>query len=208
MLAWDREKEAFVTKGENFERKYDDTKLPCLVVFDLPYLNGVNLCSRPLAERLRLLREAVREVPGALLLAARTEASGVDDLLAAANAVIERGDEGLILKHPASPYLPDARRRDCWVKWKPDFMEQLQDDFDAVVIGGYYGQGRRGGALASFALAVAEPPRPPGGRPTHFRCIAKVGGGFPADVLACTPPDRPPAPTRACCVPDPCLLWP
>ncbi len=159
-------------------------KQPCFVVFDIPLLNGVNLCGRPLSERLRLLRESVREVPGVLHLAERSEARDVNDLLAAANNAIDCGLEGLVLKNPSSLYLPEARKKDCWVKWKPDFMDQLQDDFDAVVVGGYYGHGRRGGMLSSFVCAVAEPVTQPGAQPTHLRSFVKVGGGFTADVLA------------------------
>jgi len=40
---------------------------------------------------------------------------------------------------------------------KPDYVIGLNDDLDLLIVGGYYGTGRRGGLLSHFLLAVAVP---------------------------------------------------
>jgi DNA ligase-4 len=129
-----------------------------------------------------MLSSVVREVPGYVCFASRTEASTVDELVTAANAVIESGMEGLILKRCSAIYKSDLRKKESWIKWKPDYMDQLADDFDLVVTGAFFGSGRRGGRLASFMCAVAVP-GVGGARPTKFLSFCKVGGGFSIPML-------------------------
>lgn len=44
----------------------------------------------------------------------------------------------------------------------PEYMDALGETIDAVVIGGYWGEGRRGGVLSSFLVGLREE-QPDGG---------------------------------------------
>lgn len=65
---------------------------------------------------------------------------------------ISRNMEGLVAKELDSPY-SFGKRGPLWVKIKPDHLG-LSDDIDVLVVGGYFGEGRRGGDIASFLLGV------------------------------------------------------
>jgi DNA ligase-1 len=64
---------------------------------------------------------------------------------------LEAGHEGIMLKNPASAYVPGKRGKN-WLKIKP-VMETL----DLVVIGARWGEGKRANLLGSYRLACAEP---------------------------------------------------
>ncbi len=105
----------------------------CYVVFDLLYLNGENLCNKPLHERLALLDRAVpKRDTKHLVFADRQIGRTVQDLVTAAQAAVGNGLEGLILKPVDSPYMTNARKEGGWKKWKPDYMDGLGNDFDLV----------------------------------------------------------------------------
>ena len=57
-------------------------------------------------------------------------------------------------------------RSGTWLKIKPDYVKQA--DIDAVVIGGYWGQGRRAGEISEYLLGLAETPRPGQAQPSVF----------------------------------------
>ena len=85
------------------------------VVFDLPYLRGASLCSRPLRERRRMLAELLeRHRHPQLCFSAGVAESGRDFFAAAA----AQGHEGVMAKHLASRYLP-GKRSAAWRKIKP-----------------------------------------------------------------------------------------
>ena len=74
----------------------------------------------------------------------------------ALNAAIDRREEGLVLKDPDSVYRPNARTRGGWIKVKPEYSGGLCDQCDLVIMGGYFGTGRKGGGIVShFLLGVA-----------------------------------------------------
>ena len=85
---------------------------------------------------------------------------------------VEQGLEGVMAKDLASPYVAGARKF-AWIKLKKSYSTKLSDTLDVVVIGYYYGKGKRtkfgfGGLLT----AIYEPSK------NRFRSIAKIGTGF------------------------------
>ena len=55
-------------------------------------------------------------------------------------AALERQEEGIIIKEPESKYLPNNRSTNHWIKLKTDYIDQLGDTLDLVIIGGFYGK--------------------------------------------------------------------
>jgi ATP-dependent DNA ligase len=118
-----------------------------LVAYDLLYASGEVLINKSLSERREILE---RLVPGqgALRLSVGkrfTEAADLDDEFNAARA---RGNEGLMIKSPASVYKPGRRGRD-WLK-----LKRAIATLDVVVTAVEVGHGKRRHLLSDYTFAV------------------------------------------------------
>jgi DNA ligase-1 len=120
-----------------------------LVVFDLLWSEGQSLLNRPLRER-RLALEGFPQLPLNFILAHITQAKSVDEIDAAFDAARRRGNEGLMIKDPESPYTP-GRRGLSWLKLKKAFAT-----LDCVVVGAEYGHGKRNKLLSDYTFAVRD----------------------------------------------------
>src|SRR6185436_11784200 len=89
------------------------------VAFDLLWQNGTSFLNRPLSERRQAL-EAIAPMPACFKLAQITAADSVAEIEAAFTAARERNNEGLMVKEPASVYMP-GRRGLAWLKLKKAF---------------------------------------------------------------------------------------
>jgi len=119
-----------------------------LVIFDLLWLDGRALLDEPLQERRRLLEGL--EVRHPFLLARVEEASRPEDLDRIFTETRERGNEGLMLKDPDSPYTP-GRRGLAWLKLKRPLAT-----LDVVVTAVEWGHGKRKGVLSDYTFAVLD----------------------------------------------------
>ena len=119
-----------------------------LVIFDLLWLDGRSLLDEPLTERRRLLESL--EVQHPLLLARVEEATSPADLDRIFADTRERGNEGLMVKDPASPYTP-GRRGLAWLKLKRPLAT-----LDVVVTAVEWGHGKRKGVLSDYTFAVLD----------------------------------------------------
>ena len=119
-----------------------------LVAFDLLYLDGEPLLDRPLHDRRRLLEDLGLEHP--FLLARFEQAASAPDLERIFAETRERGNEGLMLKNPESPYTP-GRRGMSWLKLKRPLAT-----LDCVVTAVEWGHGKRRGVLSDYTFAVRD----------------------------------------------------
>lgn len=103
-------------------------------IFDILYLNGQCLSRRSLKFRKRNLKAYVKEIKGRLEYVAEYEGKTVDDVRKRLDDVMENRGEGLILKHPGSEYVLNGRTKD-WVKVKPEYMDNMGETVDVLVIG-------------------------------------------------------------------------
>jgi DNA ligase-1 len=120
-----------------------------LVAFDLLWLAGETLMDHPLVERRQAL-EALEPLPAHIRLARITRAVTPEEIEAAFNAAQARGNEGLVIKDPASPYSP-GRRGLAWLKLKKPLAT-----LDCVVVGAEYGHGKRNKVLSDYTFAVRD----------------------------------------------------
>ena len=119
-----------------------------LVIFDLLWLDGRAVLDEPLQERRRLLESLELRHP--LLLARVEQATSPADLDRIFAETRERGNEGLMVKDPASPYTP-GRRGLAWLKLKRPLAT-----LDVVVTAVEWGHGKRKGVLSDYTFAVLD----------------------------------------------------
>jgi DNA ligase 1 len=146
------------------------------LVFDVFYADGELLLERPLLEREKILNTllaAPRNSPVGSQPASASQArldfgedlgasnprvirapvfqastpQKLDQLFEAARA---RGNEGLMIKDPESPYTP-GRRGKAWLKLKRELAT-----LDVVVTAVEYGHGKRIGVLSDYTFAVRD----------------------------------------------------
>jgi len=117
-----------------------------LVAFDLLWLDGEPLLDLPLAERRQRLEALGLAWP--FLLARLEDAADPPHLEQIFAETRERGNEGLMLKDPQSPYTP-GRRGLAWLKLKRPLAS-----LDVVVTAVEWGHGKRRNVLSDYTFAV------------------------------------------------------
>lgn len=205
MLVWDTSTNHFADFGSNQEiakaarEGLESERQLCYVAFDILYVGDTSVIHQTLKERQELLRKAVKPVKGHLEILLP---NGSDESLNAhrkpgepcwsivANHLneverffketIENRDEGIILKDLGSKWEP-GDRNGKWLKVKPDYV-RAGSDLDVLIIGGYYGSGRRGGEVAQFLVGLAERPSPDT-CPRRFMSFCRVGTGLSDEEL-------------------------
>jgi DNA ligase-1 len=125
------------------------------VAWDVLYASGRVLINDPLAARRAKLEELVRTACGSgransgtlRLSEAKTfsDSAALDDEFTSARA---RGNEGLMIKDPASFYKPGRRGRE-WLK-----LKRALATLDVVVTSVELGHGKRRGVLSDYTFAV------------------------------------------------------
>src|SRR2546421_7371133 len=119
-----------------------------LVIFDLLWLDGRTLLDEPLTTRRKVLEGLGLEHP--FLLARLEEATDTQHLDRIFAETRERGNEGLMVKDPLSPYTP-GRRGLAWLKLKRPLAT-----LDVVVTAVEWGHGKRRGGLSDYTFAVKD----------------------------------------------------
>ena len=128
------------------------------VVYDALALGGRALLDVPFTDRqaaLDALGLPTADVPDATARVFRSavrEIASADGLDAAFDAARARGNEGLMVKRPGSPYLPGRRGRD-WLK-----LKKALATLDVVVTSVEVGSGGRRHLLSDFTFAVRASP--------------------------------------------------
>lgn len=179
MMAYNSSTETFMQKGSKFDIKklVDDSELQtCFCVFDVLLVNDQKLGKEPLKKRYETLETVFTPVKGRIHLVSKNDAGSVQEVVKALNEAIDNREEGIMVKDPSSIYKPD-KRGEGWLKIKPEYVDGLMDQLDLLIVGGYWGKGRRGGMMSHFLCAVAEAPKP-GEKPSVFHTLCRIGSGY------------------------------
>ena len=143
--------------------------------FDVLSANGKSCLDMSYKERRNLLEKIVVEDAFAKVMPmtlVKTDNAVEDSLENAINS----GCEGLMLKQLDSPYRAGARASN-WLKLKREYRNELGDSLDLVVVGAFYGRGRRTGRYGALLLSAYDE------QTDAFPSICKVGTGFTDDSL-------------------------
>ncbi len=143
--------------------------------FDVLYFNGKKTIDLPYLERREILLKIIKESKFAKVIPMSIvkNESGVLEVL---ENSINSGCEGLMLKMLHSPYKAGMRGSN-WLKLKREYQNELGDSLDLIVIGAFFGKGRRTGRYGTLLLATYNDEN------DTFPSICKVGTGFTDESL-------------------------
>ncbi len=144
-------------------------------VFELLYQGGEALIDLPLTERRKRLEAFVPKTER-FEPSERRWIESKEELEAFFDLALEVGDEGLMCKRPDGNY-EAGKRGFKWVKFKRAAGGRLADTLDLVVVGAWWGRGRRSGTYGSLLVASYNPAE------DRFETVTKVGSGFTDEDL-------------------------
>ena len=158
----------------NLERAVSEIPIT-LNFFDVLYFDGKNCLGLSYEERRKNLEEIVIEDKFAKLvpMVTVTADSEIEDFL---ENSINSGCEGLMLKSLEGQYRAGMRGSN-WLKLKREYRNELGDSLDLVVIGAFFGKGRRTGRYGTLLVATYNDEN------DTFSSICKVGTGFTDENL-------------------------
>ena len=167
-------------------RKYDIEKMmeeiPVnIYLFDVLYVNGVDLTKKPYLERRSALEKIVEETDK-VKLAEYKIIDNPKDLELYMHIAIEKGCEGVMVKSIDEDSIYTAGKRGFkWLKYKREYKSEMGDTVDLVVVGAFAGKGKRAGTYGALLMAAYNHER------DVFETVCKLGTGFTDEELAKLP---------------------
>ncbi|MEM0046318.1 MAG: ATP-dependent DNA ligase [Fervidicoccaceae archaeon] len=146
-------------------------------LFDVLYLDGRDLTNEILPKRREALEKIIKPNEG-VEIAKYIVASNSDELERFFLEAISNGAEGVMVKSISEKSIYQAGNRGwLWIKYKRDYKSEMTDSVDLVVVGAFYGKGKRAGKLSTLLLAGYDEEE------DVFRTVCKVGTGFTDEEL-------------------------
>ncbi|KZT52994.1 ATP-dependent DNA ligase [Calocera cornea HHB12733] len=180
MLVWDPFTEHYLPFGwlkpAALDKSNDPTKMhPCFKVFDILMLNDRRIYRWPLHKRKEALRKVFTPVTNVFEYAYETRGRTAKEVKAALERIMDDRGEGLVVKNPDKPYVL-AGREDAWLKVKPEYVDEMAETVDVLVVGANYGTGKRGGGVSTLICAVRDDTM--SGNDPHFLSFVRIGTGL------------------------------
>lgn len=185
-VAWDVNEKKVLPFQQLMTRKRKDVKTEdikvkvCVFAFDLLFLNGEALVNKSLRDRRELLHDAFVPVEGEFAFAKYGDTNDLEEIQTLLEDSVKSGCEGLMVKMldgPASSYEPSKRSQN-WLKVKKDYLAGVGDSLDLVVLGAYFGRGKRTSVYGAFLLACWNDNK------EVFESVCNIGTGFSDEMLA------------------------
>ncbi len=152
-----------------------------LFLFDVIYLDGENLTSKPYPERREILERVINPTER-VKFAHRIVSSDIGEIREFFNKAIEDGCEGLVAKSIGEESIYRAGAREfLWIKYKRDYKVEMGDTVDLVVVGAFAGKGKRKGTYGALLMTAYNPEK------DRFETVCKLGSGFTDEQLAYLP---------------------
>ncbi|MCX8153200.1 MAG: ATP-dependent DNA ligase [Candidatus Bathyarchaeota archaeon] len=149
-----------------------------LFMFDALYVDGKDLTLEAYPVRRRAL-EAILEASDRVKAAKQILTSNAEQLEAFFEEAIAEGCEGLVCKSVGKDSVYQAGARGwLWIKYKRDYKSEMTDTVDLVVVGAFYGRGKRAGTYGALLLAAYNQ------ETDTFETVTKCGTGFTDKDLA------------------------
>ncbi len=128
-----------------------------LFLFDLLKIEDESYIEKPFLERRKKLEEIVKE-RDEIHLVKSVLINTTEELLDIFNEARKNGTEGIIAKSIKEDSTYQAGNRGfLWIKLKGLEGGKLRDSIDVVLVGAFYGKGRRTGVYGTYIGAVFDP---------------------------------------------------
>ncbi len=141
-----------------------------IFLFDILYKDGESLIERPYKERRKILEEIV-DANDRLMLSKQIITKDLEEIQKFFLEAIENGCEGLVLKDLDGIYRAGAREW-LWIKLKKSYQSKMIEPVDLVVVGAFYGKGRRAKSYGALLVASYNKEK------DIYETVCKVGSGF------------------------------
>jgi DNA ligase-1 len=136
-------------------------------IFDALYVGGEDLTAKTYAERVKILKDLVREKEH---LTARIEPASKNEAVRFYERSLKQGNEGVVVKLLESQYRPGKRGK-LWLKIKGVHT------IDCVILAAEWGHGRRQGWLSNLHLGVLDETK------TKYLMVGKTFKGLTDKML-------------------------
>ncbi|MHA1273986.1 MAG: ATP-dependent DNA ligase [Promethearchaeota archaeon] len=163
-------------------RKYDVESMVkeipvCLFLFDLLLYEEEQYIDKPFPERRNKLEEIVNE-SDAIRLVDSVQINSTEELLDYFHKAREKGNEGIMAKSIQKDSVYQAGNRGfLWIKLKSLEGGKLKDSIDVVLVGAFYGKGRRTGVFGTYIGAVYDPEN------DRFLGFTRIASGWSDEVM-------------------------
>ena len=137
------------------------------------------MVEKSLRQRRELLQEAFTEVESEFSFAQYGDTSELEEIQILLDESVKASCEGLMVKMldtDESGYEPSKRSRN-WLKVKKDYLSGVGDSLDLVVLGAYYGKGKRTSVYGAFLLACYNSSK------QIYETVCNIGTGFSEAIL-------------------------
>ncbi|KAL8775403.1 MAG: hypothetical protein Q9209_000411 [Squamulea sp. 1 TL-2023] len=184
-VAWDMVEKKVLPFQQLMTRKRKDVKVEdvkvkvCVFAFDMLFYNGEAVVEKSLRERRKLLQQAFEPVEGEFAFAHYGDTSDLEEMQILLDESVKASCEGLMVKMldtDESGYEPSKRSRN-WLKVKKDYLTGIGDSLDLVVLGAYYGKGKRTSVYGAFLLACYNSTK------QTYESVCNIGTGFSEAIL-------------------------
>ena len=144
-------------------------------IFDLLYLEGKSYINTPYKERTETLRALVKESKHVT----NSDQIITDDMHEVQDffkKMLDDKQEGIMIKSLDGVYQAGTRGWN-WIKWKKDYSAEMIDTLDLVIVGAFFGRGRRSGTYGALLCAAYNK------KEDRFETVCKLGTGLNDEVL-------------------------
>lgn len=143
-----------------------------IFMFDILFVDDTDMTVYPFGERRTKLEESF-ELSEKVQLTTMEKVSSPEEGEEFFNKALNLKCEGIMAKslYPESVYRAGSRGF-LWIKYKKDYEEALTDSFDLVVVGAFYGRGKRAGKYGALLMASFDE------ESGKYCTVCKLGTGF------------------------------
>ncbi|MFQ5820381.1 MAG: ATP-dependent DNA ligase [Candidatus Heimdallarchaeota archaeon] len=148
-----------------------------LFLFDALLVDEATLLDQPFPERRKIL-EQITKCSNNIQLASQQIVDNLEDLEHLFRQAISDGHEGLMAKSLQKDAIYQAGGRGwLWIKYKKDYAAEMIDTIDLVVVGAFWGRGKRAGTYGTLLMAAYDDEE------EVFKTVSKLGTGFSDEDL-------------------------
>ena len=147
-----------------------------LKLFDLLYYNGKSFLHESYEKRTEQLAKMVSKGKH-ITLADKILTDELKEVEAFFQKMLKEKQEGVMIKGMDSEYQAGTRGWN-WIKWKKEYHAEMIDTFDLVIVGAFYGKGKRSGTYGALLCACYNE------KDDAFETVTRLGTGLTDEMLA------------------------